>query len=68
MAERKTALTRAPARPVLDRLLEAAKNAVVSDEQLKEQRISFVYGNAPSGSRITRESAAASLLRLRVTR
>ena len=57
MAERKSALKRAPERPELTRLLERAKTAVVTDEQLREQRASFVYGNAPQGSRITKESA-----------
>jgi hypothetical protein len=68
MAERKTALKRAPERPELQRLLEAAKSAVLSDEQLRDQRASFVYGNAPAGSRITKESALASTDRIRVTR
>jgi hypothetical protein len=67
MAERKSALKRAPERPELSRLLERAKTAVVTDEQLREQRISFVYGNAPVGSRITKESARASVLRIRLT-
>jgi hypothetical protein len=68
MAERKSALKRAPERPELERLLERAKTAVVTDEQLLEQRISFVYGNAPHGSRITKESARSSTKRIRVTR
>ncbi len=68
MVERKSALKRAPARPELDALIEKAKHHVVSDEELKAQRASFVYGNAPEGSRITRESAVASVDRLRVVR
>jgi hypothetical protein len=67
MAERKSALRRAPARPELDRLLEQAKTAVVTDDQLQRQRASFVYGNAPKGSRITKESAAKAVSRIRVT-
>ena len=67
MAERKSALKRAPARPLLEGLLEAARGLTVTDEQLREQRASFVYGNAPFGSRITRESAAKSADRIRVT-
>ncbi|PQV52806.1 hypothetical protein LX70_04090 [Defluviimonas denitrificans] len=66
MVERKSALKRAPVRPELDALIEKAKLHVVTDEELKAQRASFVYGNAPEGSRITRESAAASVDRLRV--
>jgi hypothetical protein len=57
MAARKTVMTPAPSRPELDRLIENAKINGVSDEQLLEQRASFAYGNAPAGSRITKESA-----------
>ena len=67
MAERKSALNRAPARPELEKLLERARTAIVTDELLREQRASFVYGNAPFGSRITKESALQSLDRIRVT-
>jgi len=67
MAERKAALKRAPKRPALEELLERAKSIVVTDEQLQEQRASFVYGNAPKGSRITKESARLSGKRIRVT-
>jgi hypothetical protein len=67
MAERKSALKRAPDRPELRGLLERAKAVVLTDEQLLEQRASFVYGNAPKGSRITKESAQRSARHLRVT-
>lgn len=66
MAERKAALGRAPERPQLRRLLDDAKTVRLSDEELREQRASFVYGNAPKGSRITKESAAKSVDRIRV--
>lgn len=66
MVERKSALTRAPARPALDALIQRAKEHVLTDDELKAQRASFVYGNAPDGSRITKESALASVSRLRV--
>ena len=67
MAERKSALKRAPERPALSALLERAKTVVVTDDQLREQRVSFVYGNAPHGSRITRESARDSVNKIRIT-
>jgi hypothetical protein len=67
MAERKSALKRAPDRPELRRLLERAKSVAVTDEQLQEQRASIVYVNAPKGSRITKESAIAASKRIRVT-
>lgn len=68
MAERKAALNRAPERPHLQELLEHAKTVVLTDDQLLEQRASFVYGNAPKGSRITKESAKESVKRIRVTK
>lgn len=66
MVERKSALTRAPERPRLQELLAQAKTIVISDEVLREQRASFIYGNAPKGSRITRDSAKLATQRIRV--
>lgn len=57
MAARKSVITPAPARPELERLLAQARVQGVSEEQLQEQRASFVYGNAPEGSTVTKESA-----------
>ena len=57
MVERKATLKRAPVRPELERLLQNAKSTPISEEQLQEQRASFAYGNAPEGSRITKDSA-----------
>ncbi|HEX3884288.1 MAG TPA: hypothetical protein VHW66_16645 [Stellaceae bacterium] len=65
MAERKSALTRAPARPALDALLERARTVTLTEEEVRDQLVSFVYGNAPKGSRITRESARKAASRLR---
>jgi len=67
MAERKSALKRAPARPELEAKLAQAKNVILTEDQLKEQRASFVYGNAPKGSRITRESAKRATTHMRVS-
>jgi hypothetical protein len=66
MAERKAALRRAPARSALDALLEQAKKAALTEEELREQVASFIYGNAPKGSRITKESARKAANRVRV--
>ena len=68
MAERKSAFKRAPERPELQALLDQAKSVVMTDDQLQEQRASFVYGNAPMDSRITKESALKSAKRIRVTK
>lgn len=67
MAERKAALRRAPKRPALQALIDRAKTATLTDEELQEQRASFIYGNAPKGSRITKESASRAAKRIRVT-
>ena len=56
MAARKPFFGPKPERPELDRLLEEARGVEITDEEFKEQRISFAYGNAPEGSGITKES------------
>lgn len=66
MAARKPFLGPAPAHPELDRLREQTRSLKVTDEQLAEQRISFVYGNAPVGSKITKESARTASRRFRM--
>lgn len=66
MAERKPSISRAPKRPELDRLLQQSKEIGVTDAELEEQRVSFVYGNAPKGSRITRASALRASKSLRI--
>jgi hypothetical protein len=67
MAERKSALNRAPARPELEKKLAHARTVILTEEQLQEQRASFAYGNAPKGSRITKESAKRATKHLRVS-
>jgi hypothetical protein len=67
MAARKSVLKPAPRRPELDRLVEASLKAGVTNEQLHEQRVSFVYGNAPEGSRITKDSARKASRSIRIT-
>jgi len=67
MAERKSALRRAPDRPELRQKLEDARSVIMTEEQLQEQRVSFVYGNAPEGSKITKESARKAAQNIRLT-
>lgn len=67
MAERKSVLKSPPPRPELDRLLEEARKTPVTDQQLHEQRVSFVYGNAPTDSGITKESARRAAERMRLS-
>ena len=66
MAERKAALGRAPDRPELRALLERAKSVTLTDEELLEQRASFIYGNVPADSQITKESARKAVRRIRL--
>lgn len=67
MADRKQFLNVAPADPELLRLLEEAGRVVVTDDMLREQRISFAYGNMPHSSDVTKESVrqASRSMRLR---
>ena len=67
MVARKSVLKSAPRRPELDRLMEASIKAGVSEEVLRDQRVSFVYGNAPEGSRITKDSARKAARSIRLT-
>jgi hypothetical protein len=68
MADRKSFFGPKPQHPELDRLLEAARKVRVTDEQLREQSISFAYGNAPQSSRITKESVRESSKRIRISK
>ena len=66
MAERKADGRRAPHRPKLRALPDRAGAATLAEEQLRQQKASIVYGNAPKGSRIARESAGESVDRVRL--
>jgi hypothetical protein len=58
MADRKQFLRDVEIDPELTRVLEASKAKEVTEEELRQQRISFAFGNAPFGSenRITKDS------------
>jgi hypothetical protein len=66
MAERKAAFRRAPQRPELQERLERAKHTTITEAEMQEQRASFVYGNAPTGSRITKASALKATKHIRL--
>jgi hypothetical protein len=66
MAARKSYLGPPPVHPELDRLLEEARKTPVTEAQLHEQRVSFVYGNAPHDSGITKDSARKAAERIRI--
>ena len=67
MADRKQFLNVASADTDLVRLLDETRDVQVTDEQLREQRISFAFGNAPHSLDITRDSVvrASESMRLR---
>jgi hypothetical protein len=57
MAERKPFLGDIRQDDELNTLLETSRAKKVTDEELREQRISFAYGNAPASAKdITKES------------
>jgi len=66
MADRKQFLGVEKADAELVRLLEASKNVVVTDEVLREQRISFAFGNAMGSEAITKESVRHASKHLRL--
>lgn len=50
-----------------DRLLERLKEAAskpITKQKLERQRVSFVFGNLPTDSTITREMVAARIRRM----
>ena len=60
MADRKQFQNVTAPDPELMRLLDASRGRTVSEEELREQRVSFAFGNAPQNSElITKESVRA---------
>ena len=67
MADRKQFQNVTPADPELIRLLEATRSQPVSEEELREQRISFAFGNAPQDSTlITKDSVRLASKNIRL--
>lgn len=67
MANRKQFLGEAHFDPELKAMLEKLGDTPVSDEQLREQRISFAFGNAPESEFITKESVRKSSKSIRLS-
>ena len=67
MADRKQFLNVTSADAELVRLLDSTRDVQVTDDQLREQRISFAFGNSPYSQNITRDSVkrASESMRLR---
>jgi len=57
MADRKPFIGDIKTDERLNELLEASRRIVITDDELREQRISFAYGNAPASAKgITKDS------------
>lgn len=52
--------------PELIALMDSSRRIPVTDETLREQRISFAYGNAMNADRITKESVRATSQSIRL--
>jgi hypothetical protein len=68
MADRQQFFKPVKADPELAKILDASKDRVVGEDELKQQRISFAFGNAPRASedRITKDSVALASERIRL--
>lgn len=57
MADRKPFIGDIKVDEQLNELLEASRRIVMTDDDLREQKISFAYGNAPASAKdITKDS------------
>ena len=67
MADRKQFLGVEPPNPKLLNILKEAKNKAVTEEELREQRISFAFGNAPANAKlITKHSVRQASKNIRL--
>jgi hypothetical protein len=67
MADRKQFLGDIKANPKLQEALKTARQRVITDEELREQRISFAFGNAPADAEyITKDSVREASERIRL--
>jgi hypothetical protein len=54
--------------PELQRLVAEARTKEVSEDDLKEQRVSFAFGNAPESDFITKDSMRIASRSIRLKR
>lgn len=68
MAARKQFQSRLTVTPELSKVLEEARNRDVSEDELREQRISFAFGNALKSDLITKDSVRRASKSVRLKR
>lgn len=56
MADRKQFQSSLTVSPELQKLLAESKRRDVTEDELREQRVSFAFGNAPESDLITKDS------------
>jgi len=66
MALRKQFSSTVKVDPELDALLQVSRKVVVTEEMLREQRVSFAFGNAMNSDRITKNSVRVSSQNIRL--
>lgn len=69
MADRKQFIGEIKTDPELAKALETARQKPVTEDELREQRISFAFGNAPASAKgITKESVRQASEHIRLLR
>lgn len=68
MSRRQPIRTPSPPRPELDRLVAEGLERGITEEEYLQQKISWVYGNSPFDSDITRERAEEAVRNFRMIR
>jgi hypothetical protein len=66
MAARKQFQSRLTVSPELSQLLADARGEEISEDELREQRVSFAFGNAPQSELITKDSVRRSSENIRL--
>jgi hypothetical protein len=68
MADRKQFQNVPAPDPELLNLLDASRTRVMTEDELREQRVSFAFGNAPNSELITKDSVRAASTHIRLLR
>ena len=66
MADRKEFESVPAPDPELVRIMNESRSRPVTEEELREQRISFAFGNAPDSQLLTKESVRQASLHIKL--